>query len=407
MGNAVKAAITHARTARGADDASNDWFSDVAGGSFAPVTCAHTQVASAGLEEEGDEHRHQEWGNPCAWHVGSGVAPAPDMHTDDHDVLSLDEGVGSGVAPAPDHLHRVSNADVGDDEVTVMTALISDPITAAVEKTLDSQGFPQMAMQLGTEEGLNRVLDDITWNANLEKVKGYLNGALVRAAVLMHTGCTFFSQYRSENIYGNSKSGAKAKKDTRIETCLALRMLQLIQLFVAFSVPWCLIVPQWVHGGPISMFDMPDFEELRKKAYVNTFRYEGKLYQLASDVIPLICKETLDLEKHIASMITISSQYEQAGVWGQVDSAQAKAAKRAKVLKYLLLQAKEARRDDADDGLKNPVKSTMNLKGAIHDERQRENREAIGGCEIPALVLSEYLVTSTLASMWRRSSLST
>ena len=54
-----------------------------------------------------------------------------------------------------------------------MTVLISDPITTAVEKTLDSQGFPQMSMQLGTEEGLNRVLGDITWTANLEKIKGY------------------------------------------------------------------------------------------------------------------------------------------------------------------------------------------------------------------------------------------
>ena len=144
MDNAVKAAITHARTARGAGDASNDWFSDVAGGdSFALGTRAHTQEVSA---DRGEYHHplsvsHQDL-------APSTTSPPQAPHAHVHEEPLCDECADIQLQP---DTHLPGTSTVGDDEVTVMTVLISDPITTAVEKTLDSQGFPQMAMQLGTE----------------------------------------------------------------------------------------------------------------------------------------------------------------------------------------------------------------------------------------------------------------
>ena len=110
---------------------------------------------------------------------------------------------------------------------------------------------------------------------------------------------------------------------------------------------------------------------------------------MASDVMPSICERFLDLDKHINTMMTISSRYNQAGFGGEVDSVQAKAAKRAEVVKNLLLQAKADHQyvSDLCDGLNRPAIITMDLKGTGQDARQRQKQEAIGGMRNPRLSL--------------------
>ena len=82
--------------------------------------------------------------------------------------------------------------------------------------------------------------------------QGPLHKGAVAAAVLAHPGITFTSTCRGNDAYGGRDASIDLKKRIRIETALALRVLQLIQLFIVFAVPWMIIVPPWALTPSVS-----------------------------------------------------------------------------------------------------------------------------------------------------------
>ena len=95
---------------------------------------------------------------------------------------------------APQHhgAQEVPNSgDVRDDEATILIALAGDPIADDIRNSIDKCEAPLTSLELHTEHGLSRTLDDIAWNSRLDKIRAWLNAALIKFAVIMHTGATF------------------------------------------------------------------------------------------------------------------------------------------------------------------------------------------------------------------------
>ena len=120
---------------------------------------------------------------------------------------------------------------------------------------------------LSDHSTLEMFLDEATWDSRRSQIETAAACGSISAAYMVHPGTTMNATCRTlEEPYGRKANNHEMKKRVRIDTCLALRILQLIGIFTSCCIPWLLITPQ-VSSSTFSILNLPDFEEIRKRHF--------------------------------------------------------------------------------------------------------------------------------------------
>ena len=175
--------------------------------------------------------------------------------------------------------------EVSEDEPSALAVLIDDPIRPHIQQGVHEHCDAVTELHLDSEAGLEKMLDDILWNSTLTRIRSLLMRSLITFACVSIYGTTLDKRHRGNDIYGNKDISVDAKKAVRTESCVFVRVLQLLQTLLAFAIPWVIIIPQWMSREPISLFDLPDYELIKSRAYQSTFDYENREYEVLSSVM--------------------------------------------------------------------------------------------------------------------------
>ena len=162
-----------------------------------------------------------------------------------------------------------------DVQPTVLTVLADDPIRKRLQDAVHEHAEDITEIHLHTSEGLDRVLDDIAWNSTLDHLRDFLRKSMILATCVMAYGTTLNAEHRGEDIWGNKSLTQQAKKNVRTESCIYLRILQLLQLLATFAVPWFLIIHRWWSAQPVSILDLPDYDIIKQRAHQDIVFLQG------------------------------------------------------------------------------------------------------------------------------------
>ena len=213
-------------------------------------------------------------------------------------------------------------------------------------------------------------IDEATWDARRTVIDTSAAGGNIKAAYMVHPGTTMNATCRTlEEPYGRKASDHEIKKKVRIDTCLALRIRQLIGIFPSFCIPWLLIVPQ-VTSRSFSMLNLPDFEETKRNHFTGPREVDEKLsFELCSSVN---LEAPLNVVTHLITMLSLKL----ASVTDQQEPKRS----------FLQERPRQARdRLHNEDGLKREVRRVTALRWeTTADHRAAENAEALGGMRNPA-----------------------
>ena len=153
------------------------------------------------------------------------------------------------------------SVDLDSDEKAVITVMPKCHETSIVNQVLKGA---QVEVNTDTQESVEKVLDDITWEPMCTKLVGYMKKAQVRAGVMIHPGLTFTRRLRGEDPYGNKDISPKLKHQVRTETCLAMRLLTLAWYFIYYAIPFILMVPGGDTSETLPLMILHEFDDLRK-----------------------------------------------------------------------------------------------------------------------------------------------
>ena len=169
----------------------------------------------------------------------------------------------------PTNLHDPSSSQPDSDHIVI--AVISEPLVNQViasdgaELHVDEAINAEIrATDLTNEEELNISVDEANWDDHVAKLEQSLSSGKVRAAYMVHPGTTLNTTCRSSHEpYGRKGLAHDVVKKSRVDTCLALRFLQLIGIYTDFAIPWLLITPQ-ASGSEFYITELPDYDEIKK-----------------------------------------------------------------------------------------------------------------------------------------------
>ena len=223
---------------------------------------------------------------------------------------------------------------------------------------------------------LESFLDEATWDTRRTAIEASAEKGIIGAAYMVHPGTTMNATCRtSDEPYGRKANNHDIQKKARIDTCLALRLLQLIGIFTSFGIPWLLIIPQ-VTTSTFSMLDLPDYKDIKKKHFTYS--------KLVDDKLSLDLCSSMDLHApvniatHLIDMLT-----------SKPTSSTSMPDKRS-FLQERLRQARDTLHEH--DGLRREVGRVTALRGeTTADQRAAENAEALGGMRNPAKALKNVL----------------
>ena len=147
---------------------------------------------------------------------------------------------------------------------------------------------------------------------------------------------------------------------------MALRLAQLITLFLSLSISWILLIPHFENVDPVSWLELPDYEELKPRTRKAFIRINGRRYEVITNTImnPVDCTSTelfdefflrkgMQLNRHLAKDL-------------RMDVARAVDDHRYRDLRHKLHEARR-KIDYEKDGLRNKVRETLPLRGRSHD----------------------------------------
>ena len=113
-----------------------------------------------------------------------------------------------------------------------------EAISAALEDSLDVDNTNKFVIDLKVDEDRDALLDDTCWAQKLVTIETLLTTG-VNAACLILPGRTFDDEHRFKvEPYGRRQLPQESNKVVRAETCLALRLLQLLAVLASFCLPW-------------------------------------------------------------------------------------------------------------------------------------------------------------------------
>ena len=195
------------------------------------------------------------------------------------------------------------------DEETIIIMKTADPVADLIEDHFVTMDTHRSEIHLSSDEATDRVLDEITWQAMMGKVAQSLTAGLVSMAILMHPGRTMTAALRGHNKYGDKVRNLSVNTSVRIETCLAMRTLQLIQLLFTYVVPWLMIMPM-MGSDAIGVHELPDFDAIRDRIHVKTLTSNSKYYLIMSDVMPTLMQAKWTIQEHFIAMKEVKRGFE-------------------------------------------------------------------------------------------------
>ena len=254
-------AITQARHARGTSDAGNDWLLDTSVcHEPAEKRARHGPPVDRPSQKTADP-AHRLLLDPVSSVPLSSTSPSLTSSSGHHLIPPVPAAStlttassSSGDAPVST---RLPQSELSSKRDAAFTVTVADPLTNDLEAYLDKKDVDQLSAEAGDEEGLNKLLDQSLWESFLRTAKETLHKNRVKTAALMGYGTTFNTTFRGENIYGRSQDTPSNKTQVRIETCIAMRLLQLITLFLGSSIPWLLLVPHFDGDDPYQLAGLP------------------------------------------------------------------------------------------------------------------------------------------------------
>ena len=191
---------------------------------------------------------------------------------------------------------------------SLLTVTIEGAANEELEKALDAHSCDQSCISLSHPEQLEQFFDDDIWTTALDKIKQLIINGSLFAGFFMHFGLTFNSSFRNDHYpYGIRSKDSSMNQQVRSETCLALRILQLITMFITALLPWTFIIPSSA-GSSFSMADLSDYAEIKERYFIRTLSIAGNEYEVLSSQY-LQESGSLDLDAHVTKMET--AQYQQ------------------------------------------------------------------------------------------------
>ena len=186
---------------------------------------------------------------------------------------------------------------------SLLTVTIEGAANEELEKALDALSCDQSCISLSHSEQLEQLFDDALWTRALDKIKQLIINGSVFAGFFMHFGLTFNSRFRNDKYpYGMRNKDNSMNQQIKSETCLALRILQLITVFITALLPWTFIIPSST-GSSFSMAGLPDYAEIKERYFIRTLTIAGNRYEVISSQ-GFQESNVLDLSVHISNMKT-------------------------------------------------------------------------------------------------------
>ena len=251
-----------ARSVRGTDDSGNDWLLDEDPVQL-PTAAATMPIASStectthshdvsscpnyeeGCEvssEEGDnqmEKARLEW-TPARRGGSTDTNVTPNAHQDTPNKITPKRGEPAGV----------------------LTTTVDSSCARYLVEFITKSGYQHSNHDLSTSEGLNKVLDEISFADVVSNARERFVKQVITSAVIMIHGTTFDDYHRGSCVYGDRGLDYDAQKHVRMETAILLRGLALASLAKECGRPWMLVVP---HCAP-SIVDLMNLEEVKTLA---------------------------------------------------------------------------------------------------------------------------------------------
>ena len=207
--SALQEAVRNARVPRGTDDAGNDWLVDFPSGE---CSGSHPRQADS-------DHRPNE-----------------------------------ASAPVHEYVSDERSAEQHDEAIFVL--MTSHELSELCCRLASDAGRHTIEGHLHDQQGLERVLYQNLWEKcvhDLTVMMDASSNVKIVGAVFMQFGTTFTTQLRGTDPMGNKKLAYHDQEALRLESLLAARTCELIEVFAQRGVPWMIVVPHAPTVTPTSI----------------------------------------------------------------------------------------------------------------------------------------------------------
>ena len=119
----------------------------------------------------------------------------------------------------------------------MLAMLTDDSVSQHLEEVLEMKNRNQLVIEAGAEDGLDKVLDHEGWKSFIREINTLSEDDGISCLLLQHFGTTMTSRHRGLDIHGNNELDNVDKKQARVETCLALRILELMCIAIDTFTP--------------------------------------------------------------------------------------------------------------------------------------------------------------------------
>ena len=130
----------------------------------------------------------------------------------------------------------------------MLTLRTDSPIFVAIDSISITLGIDELFVDLASEDGLKSTLDQEKWDAFIKNLLTFADADALKCAVMGSFGDTCNRQCRGDRLHGGRELAADLKEKVRIETCMALRSLDIFCISVDTMLS-CVIVTPYKERG--------------------------------------------------------------------------------------------------------------------------------------------------------------
>ena len=115
--------------------------------------------------------------------------------------------------------------------------MFDDPVVDRLEHKADNMDLEQH-YAVADQTGLSNMLDQSLWEASFKNISDVISSVSIGAAALMRPGSTFNENFRYPDVCGSTSASMEEKEHVRIESVIALRLINIIMLLIRAAAPW-------------------------------------------------------------------------------------------------------------------------------------------------------------------------
>ena len=366
-----------ARSVRGTDDSGNDWLLDEGLTQLPPAAGAVPETSFDDVVLDSTE------AHPCP------------NYKEDFEISSEDDDLHmvrarAAWAAAQGHEAPVSATTTRtQEEITpkrggtqgVLSVTVACSFTKYLQDYVDKSGLNQLVYNMSDPDGLNAILDEISFAKITSEVKESFEKQFITSGVFMVHGSTFDVYHRGRCAYGNRELDHQAQKHVRTETAVLLRNLALAKLTKEAGLPWLIVVPH-CSLNPLGLMVFDEVKEIAGDLEPIYIKHEQQTYQMLGTCVAGCTTIDGALERTMITGTAQQSGFVREGRWGNtlVRCVRDKVASLRKRLHRFRDEAKHTKN----------IEASMRLRGGQEKtEKQQENDLAIGGMKNPRLSLGK------------------